>query len=75
MSLDHLSRSRSALGLYREALALAQHRPSSFDAAAVRRRIRDLDPAADTGSASVDAAPEETAAAPAAAAVTATRIR
>ena len=44
VSLDHLSQPRSALGFYREALFLARSRPASFEAAAVLRRIRDLDP-------------------------------
>ena len=42
VSLDHLSRPESALGLYREALALAEKRPAGFEAAAVHARIRDL---------------------------------
>ena len=44
VSLDHLSQPRSALGFYREALFLARSRPASFEAEAVLRRIRDLDP-------------------------------
>ena len=44
VSLDHLSRRESALGFYREALALARSRPASFETAAVRARIRELDP-------------------------------
>ena len=43
VSLDHMSQPRSALGLYREALALARSSPASFEAEAVRRRIRDLE--------------------------------
>ena len=66
VSLDHLSQPRSALGLYREALALARTRPASFDAAAVRRRIRALDPPAQAGSTTVPPAPEAAAAAPSA---------
>ena len=75
VSLDHLSQPRSALGLYREALALARTRPASFDAAAVRRRIRDLDPPAQAGSTTVRPAPEASAAAPAASSASAARIR
>ena len=75
VSLDHLSRPRSALGLYREALALARTRPASFDAAAVRRRIREIDPPAQAGSTAVRPAPEASAAAPAASSTSAARIR
>ena len=75
VSLDHLSRPRSALALYREALALARTRPASFDAAAVRRRIRELDPPAQAGSTAVRPAPEASAAAPAASSTSAARIR
>ena len=74
VSLDHLSQPRSALGLYREALALARTRPASFDAAAVRRRIRDLGPPAQAGSTTDRPAPEA-AAAPAALSAPAARIR
>ena len=49
VSLDHLAQARSALGLYREALVLSRRRPASFDDAAVRRRIRDLDPLPEAG--------------------------
>ena len=49
VSLDHLSQSQSALGLYREALVLSQSRPAGFTAAAVRQRIRDLGTVADAG--------------------------
>ena len=44
VSLDHLARRRGALDFYREALALSQGRPAAFDTAAVRARIRDIDP-------------------------------
>ena len=49
VSLDHLSQSQSALGLYREALVLSQSRPAGFTAAAVRQRIRDLGTVVDAG--------------------------
>ena len=49
VSLDHLSQSQSALGLYREALVLSQSRPAGFTAAAVRQRIRDLATDAEAG--------------------------
>ena len=49
VSLDHLSQSQSALGLYREALVLSRSRPAGFTAAAVRQRIRDLGTVADAG--------------------------
>ena len=42
VSLDHLSRRESALGFYREALALAGSRPASFETAAVLARIREI---------------------------------
>ena len=42
VSLDHLSRRERALHFYHEALALARSRPSSFDATAVRARIREV---------------------------------
>ena len=64
VSLDHLSQSRSAIVLYREALALAQSRPPSFDAATVRRRIRDLHPSARAGSPADRRTREPAAAAP-----------
>ena len=75
VSLDHLSQPRSALALYREALALARNRPASFDAAAVRRRIRDLGPPAQAGSTTDHPAREASAAAPAASSPPAARIR
>ena len=63
VSLDHLSQSQSALGLYREALVLSQSRPAGFTAAAVRQRIRDL--ATDTEAGPTPARPaSETAVAP-----------
>ena len=51
VSLDHLSRRESALGFYREALALAGSRPASFETAAVLARIREIGRSAgeDTG--------------------------
>ena len=42
VSLDHLSQPESALDFYREALALAEKRPGSFETAAVQARIRDM---------------------------------
>ena len=53
VSLDHLSQSESALGLYREALVLSSSRPASFEATAVRQRIRDLDTPAEAGAAPI----------------------
>ena len=47
VSLDHLSQSRSALDLYREALVLARSRPAGFDAETVLKRIRALEPRPD----------------------------
>ena len=52
VSLDHLAQPASALGLYREALALSRSRPAGFEAAAVLQRIRDLDAPAGVGLAS-----------------------
>lgn len=52
VSLDHLSRARSALGLYREALLLSRSRAVSFETAAVLRRIHDLELHAEAGSTS-----------------------
>ena len=43
VSLDHMSQSRNALDLYREALVLARSSPASFEAEAVRERIRALE--------------------------------
>ena len=63
VSLDHLSQSQSALGLYREALVLSQSRPAGFTAAAVRQRIRDLATDAEAGPTPARAA-SETAVAP-----------
>ena len=58
VSLDHLSRHERALGLYREVLVLSRSRPASFEVAAVRQRIRDLDgrvASAGTGTTPADA--------------------
>ena len=49
VSLDHLARPRSALDFYRKALALSRERPAAFDDAAVRARIRDIDPSRTAG--------------------------
>ena len=49
VSLDHLARRESALGFYREALALAKGRPASFEAATVLARIREIGPIAGEG--------------------------
>ncbi len=43
VSLDHLARRESALGFYREALALARSRPASFETAAAVARIREME--------------------------------
>ena len=43
VSLDRMSQARNALGLYREALVLAQGSPASFEVEAVRARIRALE--------------------------------
>ena len=64
VSLDHLSRSSSALRLYGEAFDLSRTRPASFENAAVRRRIRDLESPAGAGSASARATGEAAVAAP-----------
>ena len=60
VSLDHLSRRERALHFYHEALALARSRPSSFDATAVRARIREVGT-----SAGEDAAPLRSSSEPA----------
>ena len=62
VSLDHLSRRRSALGLYREALVLGRSGPASFEAEAVRQRIRALESHPGAGRPPRDP-PRETAAA------------
>ena len=49
VSLDHLARPRGALDFYRKALALSRDRPAAFDDAAVRARIRDIDPSRTAG--------------------------
>ena len=58
VSLDHLSRRERALDFYREALALAQSRPGSFETAAVLARIRDMDASAEEDLASARPLPE-----------------
>lgn len=52
VSLDHLSRTQSALRRYREALLLSRSRAAGFETADVLQRIRDLDPHAQSGSTS-----------------------
>ena len=69
ISLDHLSRPESALGLYREALRLSRTRAAGFETAAVLQRIRALDLHVETDPVS-DRTPVE-----AAVAVPAARIR
>ena len=49
VSLDHLARRESALGFYREALALARSRPAGFEAVAVLARIREIGASAGEG--------------------------
>lgn len=49
VSLDRLARRGSALGFYRTALALSHDAHVGFDPAAVRTRIRELDPGPDAG--------------------------
>ena len=49
VSLDRLARHGSALGFYRTALALSHDAHAGFDPAAVRTRIRELDPGPDAG--------------------------
>ena len=49
VSLDRLARRASALGFYRTALALSLDAHAGFDPAAVRTRIRELDPGPDAG--------------------------
>ena len=66
VSLDHLSQSRSALGLYREALVLSRSRPANFETAAVRHRIRNLATRAVAASTTAGSVPEAAVAAPAA---------
>ena len=66
VSLDHLSRHESALGFYREALALARSRPASFETAAVLARIRELDPSSGEDAALAHPLSEPAGAAPAA---------
>ena len=65
VSLDHLSQSRSALGLYREALVLSRSRRASFESAAVRHRIRDLATRTEAASTTAGSVPEAAVAAPA----------
>ena len=64
VSLDHLSRPASALGLYREAFDLSRTRPASFEDAAVRRRIRDLESPAEASSTPTRSTGEAAVAAP-----------
>lgn len=49
VSLDRLARRASALDFYRTALALSLDAHAGFDPAAVRTRIRELDPGPDAG--------------------------
>ena len=63
VGLDHLSQSRSALDLYREALVLARSSPASFRAEAVLKRIRALESRPDAEPAPDGTAPDEAAAA------------
>ena len=64
VSLDHLSRPASALGRYREAFDLSRTRPASFEDAAVRRRIRDLESLAEASSTPARSTGEAAVAAP-----------
>ena len=64
VSLDHLSRPASALGLYREAFDLSRTRPAGFEDAAVRRRIRDLESPAEASSTPTRSTGEAAVAAP-----------
>lgn len=63
VGLDHLSQSRYALDLYREALVLARSSPASFQAETVLKRIRALESRPDAERASDGTAPDEAAAA------------
>ena len=63
VGLDHLSQSRTALELYREALVLARSSPASFDAEAVRKRILAIESRPDAGGTPDSAHLEEAAAA------------
>ena len=65
VSLDHLARRESALGFYREALALAGGRPASFEAAAVLARIREIGPATGEGATPAGSSSEPAGADPA----------
>ena len=66
VGLDHLSQSRNALDLYREALVLARSSPASFRAETVLKRIRALESRPDAEPAPDGTAPDEAAAAAAA---------
>lgn len=66
VGLDHLSQSRNALDLYREALVLARSSPASFQAETVLKRIRALESRPDAEPAPDGTAPDEAAAAAAA---------
>ena len=66
VSLDHLSRPETALGLYRKALLLSRSRAVGFEIAAVAQRIRALESHADAGSESARPAADAAIAAPAA---------
>lgn len=63
---DHLSQSRNALDLYREALVLARSSPASFQVETVLNRIRALESRPDAERAPEGTAPDEAAAAAAA---------
>ena len=63
---DHLSQSRNALDLYREALVLARSSPASFQVETVLNRIRALESRPDAERAPDGTAPDEAAAAAAA---------
>ena len=65
VSLEHMSQARNALDLYREALVLAHSSPASFEAEAVRARIRALESRPDAER-PPDGSPPEAAAAGAA---------
>ena len=66
VSLDHLSQSRSALGLYREALVLSRSSPASFEAEVVLNRIRALESRPDAERDPDGTSPDEAASAAAA---------
>ena len=66
VGLDHLSQSRYALDLYREALVLARSSPASFQAETVLKRIRALESRPDAERAPDGTTPDGAAAAAAA---------